>query len=861
MVRTALHATAAACLLFFCWSFLSAQNAPPQHPPRPKLLGPAKWDPSPQEVSAAYWTLEPGWNTDLEMRNNLHSRELTITPVLRNAAGQELSLAPVTVAAQHVVSIDLRNLAQTDPKILNYFGSFGSVAFRFNGLDSGNLFGATIVRHEGQPIDFHFDADEAGTPDYRMGGIEGMWWLPAQSSTDYLILSNPSRKPVSGSLVLSSASANRRIPLGIGPGQTKRVDLRQALGPSNIAAIGGLTLSLPGNESLSATQIVFDEVTGLAAIMKLFDREPDDQPRNHLLRAPMMALSQPDPGLGFPNGTTLIPRIFLRNAGSGPTQVSLTVNWRSESKTGELAAPRLTLSPGEVKVINLADQQKSWQIPADATWGTVNLSYEGRRADLVAVAVSYDKDNRYGLQTPFSENISHMWAGGMWHVDPTHNTFITTGNAGSESTAAEVMLFYNGGKSKYRLEKMLSPGQQLWLDVGRLIHDQVPDSDGRTLAPDTMSGSYELRDLDHATVGQLYEGKLIIDKTYGHAAYGCGTCCGDGVPTLLPDPFGGPPGINNTDVMQSLEQCTGDLIDLADDAYNWNSTNTAVATLPTKVLHTVAVGSATGSGTVYVQADHPAPRCPMAYYSPTQPISVQPTISGPNTLWWFKGLSVGVSGYSSQVNLTASASSGSSYQWSIASGSDKVQIQGSAQSSTVAISSIGQSTAANDVSITVTVAGVVSNPFYLTVKAPYKLGGDPSQPSPAYYSDSTYAWFTDIYYTVEDNFGVAMPIALPVVESFGSVVYDYSGTNWQPGAAACLSQTNPDATFFDHIGGERPSRVPTPVYNPSWSGVKVEHWSQDWRVGACGGGPRVQSDTIQKWTDHALHTGIISPNP
>ena len=39
-----------------------------------------------------------------------------------------------------------------------------------------------------------------------------------------------------------------------------------------------------------------------------------------------------------------------------------------------------------------------------------------------------------GLQTPFSEDLSRMWAGGMWHVDPTHNTFITTGNAGSEST-------------------------------------------------------------------------------------------------------------------------------------------------------------------------------------------------------------------------------------------------------------------------------------------------------------------------------------------------------------------------------------------------------------------------------------------
>jgi hypothetical protein len=57
--------------------------------------------------------------------------------------------------------------------------------------------------------------------------------------------------------------------------------------------------------------------------------------------------------------------------------------------------------------------------------------------------------------------------------------------------------------------------------------------------------------------------------------------------------------------------------------------------------------------------------------------------------------------------------------------------------------------------------------------------------------------------------------------------------------------------------------VPAPVYNPSWTGIKVIHWGQDWHVGTCvnGSGPRVQSDTIQKWTDHALHTNITSPAP
>jgi len=256
----------------------------------------------------------------------------------------------------------------------------------------------------------------------------------------------------------------------------------------------------------------------------------------------------------------------------------------------------------------------------------------------------------------------------------------------------------------------------------------------------------------------------------------------------------------------------------------------------------------------------PKPPCRKVDQEADAPVPVKPVISGPNTIWWFNGLSLGVSGYSTEITLSASGS-GSSYQWSIQDGTDKVQIAGSGQASTVQLSSIGQSATANDVKILVTIGGMTSDPFSITVKAPYQLGPDPSQPTPQYYSDATYAWFTDIYYSVEGNFGVAMPAPLSVVESFGALVPDYSGTNWQPGPPQCLSQTDPGATFLDHIGGERSGRIPTPVYNTNWGGAKVEHWSQDWRVGSCGGGPRVQSDTIQKWTDHALHTGIVSPNP
>ena len=55
--------------------------------------------------------------------------------------------------------------------------------------------------------------------------------------------------------------------------------------------------------------------------------------------------------------------------------------------------------------------------------------------------------------------------------------------------------------------------------------------------------------------------------------------------------------------------------------------DTAVATLPNSTLHTVAIGSATGSATVTVQATHPAPQCPVVTYGPQQPVNVQPTVS------------------------------------------------------------------------------------------------------------------------------------------------------------------------------------------------------------------------------------------
>jgi len=286
-------------------------------------------------------------------------------------------------------------------------------------------------------------------------------------------------------------------------------------------------------------------------------------------------------------------------------------------------------------------------------------------------------------------------------------------------------------------------------------------------------------------------------------------------------------------------------------------------------------GVGVGSATIYFIFDvlpvytgqicNTPPSCPTGSPQESAPANVTPTISGPNTLWWFNGLGAGVSGYANQTTLTAnSGGTGTSYQWAITAGSDKVSLS-TGTSASVQVTSIGQSSNANDVSITVTVGGLTSDPFKLTVRAPYTFGTDSAHPTPTYVSDPTYVWQTHVFNIVLDNLLTALPSSINVNENWNApLVADYPGTNWrQPGPNPFGCPTIQNAEIEDEIQGEVPSRIPTPVYNVNQNGPAVQHWGQEWRIGTCntGFGPRVETNTIQKYTDHAAYTGVTTPAP
>jgi hypothetical protein len=120
------------------------------------------------------------------------------------------------------------------------------------------------------------------------------------------------------------------------------------------------------------------------------------------------------------------------------------------------------------------------------------------------------------------------------------------------------------------------------------IHD---DKDGHAMPVDLTSGAYRLRDLTDTAAGGLYEGKVIVDKTYGHATYGCMICCGPEFALMEFDPLGLVVSGSGNQQVQTTNSCGGGQQTVSGDFPTWWTDNTAIATANRNQIHGVASGT------------------------------------------------------------------------------------------------------------------------------------------------------------------------------------------------------------------------------------------------------------------------------
>ncbi|HZQ93115.1 MAG TPA: hypothetical protein VFA60_15090, partial [Terriglobales bacterium] len=229
-----------------------------------KDLSPA---PTPHESIAPYWTVEPGWDTELQIKNNMVAASLTVTPVLRLNTGAEYPLDPVTIAPSDVTSIHVSDaLSKKAPDLVNQVGAYGSVVFRYVSSNVRNLYAVAMIHMTGQPIGFHIDAYAAATG-WEVGSREGIWWLPRETAKDFLIVTNESDKPVPVRLsVFDAQGAESKNPLMLAPGQTQRFVVRDLLRQAGLqGTYGGIKIDAAAKAgSIDTVHFSYDETVGFA---------------------------------------------------------------------------------------------------------------------------------------------------------------------------------------------------------------------------------------------------------------------------------------------------------------------------------------------------------------------------------------------------------------------------------------------------------------------------------------------------------------------------------------------------------------------------------------------------------------------
>jgi hypothetical protein len=863
------------CTAFTFAALLSLALAQPQA----VLAQSSEQSPSPQQIAkppqpvdqeqfVSYWTTEAGWNTELQLRNNLESSDLTVVPALRTAVGAETALPSVTIKPGEVVSVDLSDtLMKSAPSLA---GAWGSLVLRYHTISHGALYAAAMVRANGRPIAYHLDGHGQGSK-YEVGSREGIWWLPWASVTDYLILTNSGDQVLEPNLALYDSSGNAwQRQLSLGAYETRRLSVRSLLQQAGLSGtFGGIKVGMAqGARYLDSTHLLFDESGGFSAIMKMFKHDPSTTlssrsfggVQDWTTRAPMLALSNPDPALGFPAGTTLQPKVFIRNASGKAFTAHLRFNWRSATASGKSAPIDLAFKANETQVVDVAALQAQKLLPADAYWASVILSASVLPDELLAVASSYDQTGHLGAQTPFSDQLATHWEAGKWEVDSLHNSLITIANGGNTPAKAQLTILYNQGSGQYQVEQALAPDEQMVLDFGKLIRNQVPDKNGHTLPPGLAAGTYRLLDLNDNPLGSLYEGKVIVDKTFGHASYGCMICCGPNNPWMVYNPISLTVNGSANQAVQAMNSCSQHLVTVTGDFPTWWTGNTSIATASNTQINGVAVGTTdhdAQSINMYwgPKADSGGGDCPLSQEAPSAPTNVAPTISGPNTVWFFSNLTV--SGYVTSAQLTSSG--GSSTTWTITAGANKITVSSYTGSSINVLSSgTAFSSSAGDVKLTATANGQTSAPFSLTTRTPNSAV--PGTITTV--CDATFGYLTTLVYTIKDQLLATLPADVPMNENWTTGVNnDYTGTNWRRGDPSGLIV--PGSAFGDLIGGENLNLPPTPVPTCDGNNTAVEHWGQEWRVGseATGFGRRIQTDTLQKYIGHAVHSAIVSPAP
>ena len=695
-----------------------------------KASRPAAPPDKPFVQTAVYWTTEGAWHSELHLRNNMSSGPLVISPVLHAADGEEYKLPDIALPAKAGKVVDLHKAILENVPELE--GQFGSLDLHYSSPSYRALYAAVMVHEMAKPFDFHMDAF-GPAPDKTSGSREGIWWFGTSTAKDVLVIANKSDETIPVTMTVYRPDGTAfKVPLSLAAHAAERLSVRDLLAAHGWTdTYGGLDIRAEKKAGYVDTiHYVVDETANFSAQLKMFDYDGKATMAERgwnkgpmwTTRAPMLALTNPDPAMKLPKGTTLHPKLYIRNTTEHPIDTSIAFNWRNEEKHGNSVGPSFTLGPLETRYVDVSELQRKNLLPLDATWSSVYISGGTKPDEIMAIAASFSDEGHYGAQTPFNDQLAFHWAGGIWVVDALHDSLTTVGNGTDHATTASLLLYTqasaNAGDAvsspvPYEWQQELGPGEHMWVDIADLVRGGKPDIHGRVLPVGLKTGTYEFKDNSNDGRGTLFEGKVIVDKTNGHATYGCMECCGYNFGQYIS--LGVPYQSNQSAEIDGSNSC-GDSGDISGLFTYWTSSDTSKISVDNNgTEYGVAIGSAEIIARAYnVEEDGGGAdslHCPTSTITSSGPDDTDPTVttSGPPDVALSNGESAGNS--TNTVEITATGDpAGGTYQWTSSNGN--VSLSNDTQA---VVSATASSAGSSALSVVYTVSGVDSQPNVFTL--------------------------------------------------------------------------------------------------------------------------------------------------
>jgi hypothetical protein len=494
--------------------------------------------------------------------------------------------------------------------------------------------------------------------------LEGMWWKQENNVTGFVALSNVTAKPVSATVQVAD---NQNHDLGdhavtISPHGTKLVNLSEL--QFTTTSSGGVVLTHDGPAGgLVVSGGLEDEGVGYSAhllMITLPDASAKDSEASYAALGLMSGAA--DPMMSFPAGTVFAPYSVVRNVSNQPVTVTPTLWWMQGASPSSAQLAAVTLAPHQTQNLNLPS------LIAEAGLknfnGSVNLvlDTQGQKGGLLMAAGSVDQKNTYVFEVmPRVVSVSVAKNISYWNTGNGNDTMVTLWNPADEAQDFIFTLFYTGGHYGYPIH--LGPRATQTFNISEILHSQIADAEGNIVPAGVQEGSAKIS-------GSLAENEHILVAmdagTYNVRKATCGGICTtcDGVvgSSVVADPFDVTLGGNTQETF--IEQYnTGGQYDVTGSS-SWSSSNTGIGTVNSGLVSGVSVGSFSVSSFDSVQ--EPAYRvvcsdvgvdCPFSYVNPqgSGGGNVKPSISGPNTVWYFKGSQP--SGWATSITLTSSGGS------------------------------------------------------------------------------------------------------------------------------------------------------------------------------------------------------------